>query len=99
MRWLMWILAGPMLWAFAFALIYGLHGIACSNVSGPEGLPSATQFMLISVWLLSMLAFVPLFLRLPKGTKLSLTLPRAGAWIGLIATALTLFPVAITTSC
>ncbi|MGY6695080.1 MAG: hypothetical protein ACXIUW_03495 [Roseinatronobacter sp.] len=99
MRWLLWLLSGPMLWAFAFVLVYGLHGMVCADISGPEGLPWQAQLVLISVWLVSMLAFAPLFLQLSKGTTLSVTLPRAGAWIGLVATAFTLFPVAVTTSC
>ncbi len=99
MRWLALLLAGPMLWAFGFVLIYGLHGIVCADVTGPEGLTSATQIILIGVWVMSMLAFIPLFIRLPKGPGLHTRLPRVAAWSGLVATAFTLFPVALATSC
>lgn len=99
MTWLGRILAGPSLWAVNFVLVYGLHGAVCADVSGPEGLGSAARLGLIGLWSLGLLAFWPLLRILPQGAGLQMHLPRAGAWIGLVATGFTLFPVALTTSC
>ncbi|WP_322893320.1 MULTISPECIES: hypothetical protein [unclassified Yoonia] len=99
MRWLALTLAGPMIWAAAFTLVYGMHGVLCAGVAGPEGLSLTARLVLIASWALGLAAFVPLFMALREGDALTDRLPRYGTWIGLVATIYTLFPTAIATSC
>lgn len=99
MKWLGALLAGPTLWALVFVLVYAAHGAVCAEVSGPEGLGQTARAVLIAIWGFGIVAFWPLLRVLPHGAGLREKLPRSGAWIGLVATAFTLFPVAISTSC
>ncbi len=99
MRWLGRVLAGPTLWALIFSLVYGLHGVFCAGLVGPEALGSTARVGLVGVWLLGVVAFIPLVRQMPTGQGLEHWLPRAGAWTGLGATVFTLFPVFLTTSC
>jgi len=99
MRWLALLISGPMLWAFLFSLIYALHGWACAGNSGPEGLDGAARALLIGVWVLGLIAFIPLLRLAPSGRERYQRLPRMGVWIGLAATLVTLFPVTVITSC
>lgn len=99
MRWLALFLAGPTLWGILFSLVYGMHGIVCAGVEGPESLGTIGRAVLILTWLLGLLLFVPLFRVLPEQGTLSPRLPRYAAWTGLVATVYTLFPVALMTSC
>ena len=99
MKWLGAVLLGPTLWAVMFLLVYGLHGVFCAGLVGPEALGSTAQLTLVAVWAAGVLAFVPLFRILPAEDAIWTDLPRAGLWIGLGATVYTLFPVAVVTSC
>lgn len=99
MKWLGAFLAGPTLWAVVFVVVYSAHGVVCAGIAGPEGLEHSARIGLVVLWGLGLLAFWPLLRALPQGAGLAAQLPRAGAWIGLVATAFTLFPVAISTSC
>lgn len=98
MRWVALTLAGPMLWAVLFSAVYGLHGGLCAGVAGPEGLGTA-RLPLIALWLAGLVAHAMLIRALPQGPTLTARLPRLGGWIGLIASAFTLFPVLFITSC
>ena len=99
MRWLALLISGPMLWAFLFSLIYALHGWACASGSGPEGLDVGVRMLLIGVWVLGLIAFIPLLRLAPSGQERHQRLPRMAIWIGLAATIVTLFPVTVITSC
>ena len=99
MRWLALTLAGPMIWAVTFTLVYAVHGVLCASVAGPEGLGLAARIGLIASWGLGLAAFMPLFMMLRNGPGLTHRWPRYGAWIGLAATVYTLFPVIMITSC
>lgn len=99
MRWLALTLAGPMIWAATFTLVYALHGVLCASVAGPEGLGTAARLGLIAAWTLGLAAFLPVFMALRHGNAVTDRWPRYGAWIGLVATIYTLFPVTIITSC
>lgn len=105
MRWVALSLAGPTLWAVVFVAVYALHGAACAGqlppfeISAPESLGAGARMGLVSVWTLGVLGHVALLRALPAGPALPQSMPRAGAWIGLVATAFTLFPVVIITSC
>lgn len=76
-----------------------LRGSATCGKSGPETLGTGARMGLIAVWVLGLLGHVVLLRALPAGPALSQYMPRAGAWIGLGATAFTLFPVLMITSC
>ena len=99
MTWLAKLVAGPMLWAFIFSLVYGLHGWVCAGEAGPEGLDYLSRSVLISVWLMGLLAFIPLLRLTRPGSDRHDRLPRLATWTGLVATAFTLFPVVMITSC
>ncbi|WP_209427361.1 hypothetical protein [Pararhodobacter sp. SW119] len=100
MRWLALSLAGPMLWAVMFSLVYGLHGAICAEIPGPEGLGIGARLLLVGAWGLGIAAHLALLWRVPaQGGMTAQALPRAGAWIGLFATVFTLFPVLMATSC
>ena len=104
MRWLFLSLAGPGIWAAGFALVYALHGTGCAQgwpetkITGPLDLHRAALW---TGWLATLAAGALLLLRLPPAPQAALPrcLPRTGAWIGLGATAFTLLPVAVATSC
>lgn len=99
MRWLGAVLIGPMLWALVFGLVYGLHGVFCVGHSTPEQLDGSARLILALIWAAGLLVFWPLFRRLARYDPPGADLPRAGLWIGLGATAFTLFPVTFATSC
>lgn len=99
MKWLVQLISGPMLWAVMFSLVYGLHGWVCADLAGPEGLGDIARMSLVSVWILGLIGFVPLLRLNPGGQHLRQQLPRIATWIGLSATVITLFPVAVITSC
>ncbi|MGY6703856.1 hypothetical protein [Roseinatronobacter sp.] len=99
MRWLALSLAGPTLWALMFVVLYALHGVACAGAVLPESLSSGARWGLVAVWGAGLAAHVGLLRALPRAGGLPENLPRAGAWIGLGATAFTLFPVALLSSC
>lgn len=99
MRWLAQFLAGPVLWALLFSAVYGLHGAICAGLTGPEALPGSGRAGLVVLWLAGLLAHALLIRALPSGPGLAARLPRLGGWIGLAASAFTLFPVVFITSC
>ncbi|MGY6535189.1 MAG: hypothetical protein ACXIVG_07575 [Pararhodobacter sp.] len=105
MRWLALSLAGPGIWAAGFSAVYALHGTGCAR-DWPEvtlaGGVDLHHAMLISGWLVTLGAGAMLMLGLPRagaGASLARQLPRTGGWIGLGATATTLLPVLLATSC
>lgn len=99
MKWLGAMLAGPTLWAVVFVVVYAAHGIICADGLSPSGTSQPARITLMGLWCLGLLAFWPLFRAVPQGVGLRAQLPRAGLWIGLVATVFTLFPVVITSSC
>lgn len=99
MMWLAKLVAGPMLWALIFSLVYGLHGWVCAGQPGPEDLDHLSRSVLIGVWIMGLLAFIPLMQLTRPGPDRQDRLPRLATWTGLVATAFTLFPVVMTTSC
>jgi len=104
MRWLALVLAGPGIWAGGFAGVYALHGTGCA-VGWPDtalavGIDAHTG-ALWAGWLATLGAGGLLLRALPRpeGPGWPPHLPRTGAWIGLAATAFTLSPVALASSC
>ncbi|MGP9790129.1 hypothetical protein [Roseinatronobacter sp. NSM] len=96
MKWLALTLAGPTLWAVVFVAVYGLHGVACAG----HGVPGmGARAAMIAVWAGGMAAHVAVLRALPAGPARAVFIPHAGAWIGLVATAFTLFPLLVVSSC
>ena len=107
---LLWPLAGLLGWADAFVIVYGLHGIGCSSgwydmAAGPTNLQRLVQ---VGSFLACVLAVggvaawaqwraAPAFAR--SGERFVARLTRISAWVGLAATAFTLFPVLATSVC
>ena len=101
MRFLALSLAGPMIWAIAFSLVYALHGAGCA-LGWPEvdlAFLSLHRLAMLAGWAAGLLACGVLLAWLPSGVGLRHWLPRAGGWVGLFATFFTLLPVAVTSSC
>ncbi|WFE76584.1 hypothetical protein [Roseinatronobacter sp. S2] len=104
MKWLGLFLAGPIIWAFGFSLVYALHGTGCNlGWTGIDVLGFITlhHLLLWAGWLAALSANLGLLLSRPAApeNRLAHWLPRAGAWIGLGATFFSLLPVALTSSC
>jgi hypothetical protein len=100
-RFLTLILAGPMIWAVTFSLVYALHGAGCAW-GWPEaefGPLSLHRLAMLAAWGAGLLVCASLLAALPRGPGLRHWLPRACTWIGLGATLFTLFPVVVATSC
>lgn len=98
MRWVAWMLAGPMLWALLFAVVYALHGVGCArgwpDMATPLG--SLHVVAMAAIWLTGLaLHLVILLIVSKRGEKLSVT----GAWIGLVASLLSLSPIILVSSC
>lgn len=110
MTWLARSLAGPGIWALAFAATYALHGAGCAlgwaelylTASAGGGL-DLHRALLLGCWIGALVAGGALVIRLSRagggGGALHRRLPVAGAWIGLVASLITLAPVVLTTSC
>ncbi|MDR7124247.1 hypothetical protein [Pseudotabrizicola sp. 4114] len=101
MRWVAGMLAGPVLWAVLFAAVYALHGIGCARgwtgVATPLG--SLHIVAMAGVWLAGLALHVGILATAPMGPAREARLYRMGAWIGLVASALTLLPVLLTSTC
>lgn len=95
--------AGLILWAVAFCILYGLHGIGCAagwpSVLLPGGI-SLHRGTLIAAWLACIAGGVAviLFERGPRRTLVERTGWRL-AWVGLIATVMTGLPILILPNC
>lgn len=101
MRWAVWMLAGPVLWAVLFAAVYALHGIGCAR-----GWPAVSTMLgslhivaMATVWLAGLALHVAILWKTPQGLAREVRLQRYGAWIGLVASTLTLLPILLTSTC
>lgn len=103
MGWTTRALAGPVLWAVLFALIYALHGTGCAlGWTGrpmPPGGPDLHRGAMLLVWLAGLALHGVLVRALPAGRGRERRIITLTAWIGLVSTLFTLFPVAILTTC
>jgi hypothetical protein len=103
-------LAGLIGWSAAFLLLYGLHGLGCANgwdriELGPTNVQRGVQ---VGTWLacLPLLACLAWRLRAMRlsstggpGERWLAALAETLGWVGLVATAFTLFPVLATSVC
>lgn len=101
MVWLGWLIAGPTIWAAAFSLAYGLHGLGCefgwpAVAVGPVSLH---RLAIALPALAGALICLDLLRRVKTALGPEADLPRLGLWIGLVATLFSLAPVLVATSC
>lgn len=101
MTWPLRALLGPLLWAVAFAAIYGVHGLGCAWgwPLRPAPLGDLHRLALLSLWLAALAGGAILVWRMPPGQDTGARIARMGGWIGLVSILLTLFPVLGLTSC
>jgi hypothetical protein len=101
MRWAVWMLAGPVLWAGLFAAVYALHGLGCAWgwVSVATALGSLHIVAMSAVWLAGLVLHGLILWRIPYGSSREVRLQRYGAWIGMVASGLTLLPILLTSTC
>ena len=101
MRWVAMMLLGPTLWAIHFAAVYALHGLGCAwgwqDIATPVG--TLHQTALTLGWLTGLGMHAVVVALAPRGRQREQYLPRMGAWIGLIASFVTLAPILFATSC
>lgn len=101
MRWLAGLLAGPVLWAVLFAAVYALHGVGCAwgwtEVATPFG--SLHVVVMAAVWLTGLALHLGIVAVAPNGRARAAHLQRMGAWIGLVASGLTLLPILLLSTC
>lgn len=101
MMWLARVLAGPVLWATLFGLVYGLHGLGCSLGWQLRPAPIADwhHLALWTAWIIGLVLHLLLIRILPEGNGRHRRLIVHGSWIGFVASLYTLFPVVATSSC
>ena len=101
MNWLWRALAGPILWAAMFLLVYALHGAGCNLGWTDRPAPHASH---IAMWCQSamgagLILHLVLIRVMPAGRGRPRQLITMGAWIGFVSTLVTLFPVIATSTC
>ena len=101
MSWPLRALMGPAFWAFAFSLIYAAHGAGCAWdwPARPAPLGDLHHFTLIALWLVSLVIAAVILWLSGRHETTGDRIAGAGGWIGLVAVALTLFPVMGLSTC
>lgn len=101
MSWMARALAGPVLWAMLFALVYALHGAGCSLGWAGRPAPVADWHHLAmwTAWGAGLAIHLLLIRVLPVGAGRSRQWIVLGTWIGFVSTLVTLFPVVATSTC
>ncbi|MEH3036110.1 MAG: hypothetical protein PGN23_06365 [Sphingomonas adhaesiva] len=94
--------AGPIGWAVAFCLIYGLHGVGCAHGWDRIELPGgdAQRIVLAAAWLACLAATLALALYLSRdrSTPLGRAVLATG-WTGFAATLVTFVPLLAVPTC
>lgn len=101
MIWLARVLAGPILWGGLFSAVYGLHGMGCNLGWTDIGLwfTDLHHAAMWAVWVAGLAVHLLLVVTMPAGQGRPRKIIVAGTWIGLVASAFTLFPVIATSTC
>lgn len=101
MIWLARVLAGPVLWAVLFSAVYALHGAGCHLgwTNRPVGFTDLHHLAMWTAWALGLALHAVLVVTMPAGEGSPRWIITAGAWIGLVASLFTLFPVLVTSTC
>lgn len=101
MNWLWRALAGPILWAAMFLLVYALHGTGC-NLGWTDRPAPIADWHHMAMWLAwgaGLILHLVLIRVMPAGQGRPRQLITMGAWIGFVSTLVTLFPVIATSTC
>lgn len=93
--------AGLLLWAITFNLLYGVHGIGCASgwdgrMLGPFSL---YRVAMVTVWLLGTAATVAWYWHERHATGFVGGVTRGVAMIGIVATIVTGLPVVVFPAC
>lgn len=102
MAWVARMLAGPMLWAALFSAVYALHGVGCARNWFDQATPVGPLHPtgMIGLWLAGLaLHGVLIASNRRADTAAQRFLIRSGNWVGAVASAATLLPVVVTSSC
>ncbi|WP_062763336.1 hypothetical protein [Falsirhodobacter sp. alg1] len=101
MAWMVRALAGPVLWATLFSGVYALHGLGCARgwQQQPVLWGDLHHMALWALWGAGLAGHVMLVRTMPCDQGIRRWLIVAGAWIGLVSSAFTLFPVTILSTC
>ncbi|MDQ1899523.1 hypothetical protein RAH32_03565 [Paracoccus sp. WLY502] len=102
MIWVAQMLAGPMLWGGLFSAVYGLHGLGCALDWPDRATPLGPLHPggMILLWLVGLgLHGLLVALNRAGGSETQRLLVRSGNWVGAVASAVTLLPVIVTSSC
>ncbi|MFC3168851.1 hypothetical protein [Paracoccus fontiphilus] len=102
MAWVARMLAGPLLWSLLFSAVYALHGLGCARGWPAVDTPLGTLHpaVLILLWLAGLgLHGLLIAVNRPGGDATQARLVRSGNWVGAVASAVTLLPVVLTSSC
>lgn len=95
--------SGLTLWAVAFCVLYGLHGIGCASgwAAVPAGPVSLHRLILSVAWVggVGAALLIALWLRRRGGEAMIDRAGRALAWVGLGATLVSGLPVATLPAC
>ncbi|WP_410217366.1 hypothetical protein [Paracoccus sp. (in: a-proteobacteria)] len=101
MIWLLRALAGPILWGALFSLVYALHGTGCNLgwTERPVLFSDLHHMAMWAAWIAGLVLHVILVVTMPTGDGVTRRIITLGSWIGLVASAFTLFPVVVTSTC
>ncbi|WEF25197.1 hypothetical protein [Paracoccus sp. S3-43] len=102
MVWVARMLAGPLLWGALFSAVYALHGLGCAWDWPARATPAGPlhPLAMILAWLAGLALHGALILwNRAEGSARQALLVRAGNWIGAVASAATLFPVIVLSTC
>ena len=101
MSWLWRALAGPILWAVMFSLVYALLGAGCHLgwTDRPAPIADWHHMAMWLAWGAGLALHLVLIWVMPAGRGRPRQLITMGAWIGFVSTLVTLFPVIATSTC
>lgn len=99
------ILSAPLLWLASFSAVYAVHGLVCGHdISGTLWEIPVSRLLLMGAYLVALVLQVALLtaLYLPRfypASSFVRSVSHITGWVGLVATAWSLFPVMVTSSC
>ncbi|MGX0879084.1 small-conductance mechanosensitive channel [Roseovarius sp. MBR-154] len=99
------ILIAPLVWLASFSAVYAVHGLVCGHdISGTLWGVPLSKLLLWGAYLVALVLQAALLTALyhPRARSASRFVRRVSritGWVGLVATAWSLFPVAVTSPC
>lgn len=97
MRLLLRAVAGLILWAVGFSIVYGIHGLACANTERAEA--DVYRWIILATWCATIAGSAGLVWRERGAGDFAGRLALAGATIGLCATVATGIPILVFPVC